>query len=45
MEDIDITTLITKIAKQREKINKLQKIIDYLRKLIQEKKERTDKCI
>lgn len=37
MEDIDITTLITEIAKQREKIDKLQKIIDYLRKRIKER--------
>ena len=44
MENSEIITLITEIAKQREKIDKLQKIVDYLRKQKGEK-ERTDGCI
>lgn len=39
MEDSDITTLITEIAKQREKVYKLQKMVDYLRKRIQDIKK------
>lgn len=39
MEDSDIITLIAEIAKQREKIDRLQKMVDYLRKRIQEKKK------
>lgn len=39
MEDIDIITLVTKIAEQREKIDKLQKMVDYLRKRIKEEKK------
>lgn len=39
MEDSDIITLVAKIAKQREKIDKLQKTVNYLRKRIKEKKK------
>lgn len=45
MEYSDVVAMVAEIAKQREKVQKLQKIIDYLRKRIQEIKERTDKCI
>lgn len=45
MEFSEVITIVAEIAKQREKIFRLRKIIDYLRKRIQEIKERTDECI
>lgn len=42
MEYSDIVAMVAEIAKQREKVYKLQKVIDYLRKRIQERKGQTD---
>ena len=43
MEYSDVMAMVAEIAKQREKVYKLQKVIDYLRKRIQDmKKGQTD---
>lgn len=43
MEVSDVMAMVAEIAKQREKVCKLQKTVDYLRKRIQDmKKGQTD---